>query len=58
MFRVEQDSAAIYYGFYGYLSWILWLSGTNIGLRGAGASKKPRQGEKYEIERNMKLTEI
>ena len=38
--KKETDSAVIYYGFCGYLSWILWLSGTNIGLRDASASKK------------------
>ena len=34
------DSVVIYPGFCGYLSWILWLSGTNIGYRDASTSKK------------------
>ena len=32
------DSVVICHGFCGYLSWILWLSDTNIGLRDASAS--------------------
>ena len=35
----DTDSVVICHGFCGYLSWILWLSGTNIGLRDASASK-------------------
>ena len=37
--KKSADSAVIYHGFCGYLSWILWLSGTNIGLRDASTSK-------------------
>ena len=54
--KKSADSAVIYHGFCGYLSWILWLSGTNIGLRDASASKKASKSrKKLKISRNVKI---
>ena len=55
--KKSADSAVIYHGFCGYLSWILWLSGTNIGLRDASASKKEYLPGLRQIENRIKELE-
>ena len=47
--KIMTDSAVIYHGFCGYLSGILWLSGTNIGLRDASASKNRNEDHHFHF---------